>query len=71
MIHESWNIRLHVRIPENYFKILEEGKNVGNFVFRRNVKMSENVLAKVQKCRKMDQNCFGIKMHSYFKKMIF
>ena len=55
---ESSNLRLHVKIPENYFKILEEGKNVGKFLFRRNVKMSENVLANVQKCRKMDQNVF-------------
>ena len=33
---------LHVKIPENYFKILEEGKNVGKFIFRRNVKIPEN-----------------------------
>ena len=32
---------LHVKIPENYFKILEEGKNVGKFIFRRNVKIPE------------------------------
>ena len=25
---------LHVKIPENFFKILEEGKNVGKFIFR-------------------------------------
>ena len=29
-INRSIN-RLHVKIPENYFKILEEGKNVGKF----------------------------------------
>ena len=34
--------RSHVKIPENYFKILEEGKNVGKFIFRRNVKIPEN-----------------------------
>ena len=34
--------RLHVKIPENYFKILVEGKNVGKFIFRRNVKIPEN-----------------------------
>ena len=55
---KSSNLRLHVKIPENYFKILEEGKNVGKFIFRRNVKMSENDLAKTQKCRKIDQNFF-------------
>ena len=33
---------LHVKIPENYFKILEEGKNVGKFIFRQNVKIPEN-----------------------------
>ena len=33
---------LHVKIPENYYKILEEGKNVGKFIFRRNVKIPEN-----------------------------
>ena len=44
-----FGIKMH-----SYFKILEEGKNVGKFLFRRNVKMSENVLVKVQKCRKMD-----------------
>ena len=33
---------LHVKIPENYFKILEEGKNVGKFIFRRNAKIPEN-----------------------------
>ena len=32
----------HVKIPKNYFKILEEGKNVGKFIFRRNVKIPEN-----------------------------
>ena len=37
----AWN-GLHVKIPENYFKILEEGKNVGKFIFRRNVKIPEN-----------------------------
>ena len=25
---------LHVKIPEIFFKILEEGKNVGKFIFR-------------------------------------
>ena len=33
---------LHVKIPENYFKILEEGKKVGKFIFMRNVKIPEN-----------------------------
>ena len=36
------HLGLHVKIPENYFKILEEGKNVGKFIFRRNVKIPEN-----------------------------
>ena len=62
---------LHVKMSENYFQILEVGKNVGKFLFRRSVKMSENDLAEVQKCRKIDQKFFRIKMNSYFKKMIF
>ena len=33
---------IHVKIPENYFKFLKEGKNVGKFIFGRNVKISEN-----------------------------
>ena len=33
---------LHVKIPEIFLKILEEGKNVGKFIFRRNVKIPEN-----------------------------
>ena len=56
-------------MSEIYFKILEGGKNVR--------KMSENDLAKKEKCRKMNQESikmsifYGIKMPSYFKKMIF
>ena len=49
---------LHVKMSENYFQILEVGKNVGKFLFRRSVKMSENDLVKVQKCRKMYQTDF-------------
>ena len=35
-------------MSENYFKILEMGKNVGKSIFKRSVKMSGNYLAKVQ-----------------------
>ena len=38
----KWILGLHVKIPENYFKILEEGKNVGKFIFSRSVKIPEN-----------------------------
>ena len=64
-------------MSEIYFKILEGGKNVRKFIFRRSSKMSENDLAKKEKCRKMNQESikmsifYGIKMPSYFKKMIF
>ena len=54
----DYKVGLHVKMSENYFQILEVGKNVGKFLFRRSVKMSENDLAEVQKCRKMDQKNF-------------
>ena len=45
-------------MSENYFQILEVGKNVGKILFRQNVKMSENELVDEQKCRKIDQKKF-------------
>jgi len=39
--HDWFWRRVTRKIPENYFKILEEGKNVGKFILRRNVKILE------------------------------
>ena len=49
-----------------YFKILEFGRNVIKIHFRRSAKMSENGPKKCKNVRKFS----GIKMPSYFKKMI-
>ena len=62
---------LHVKIPENYFKILEEGKNVGKFIFRRNVKIPENEPRKRKNPGKFFRKLCIVKMYSYLKKMIF
>ena len=59
---------LHVKIPENYFKILEEGKNVGKFIFRRSVKIPENDWAKVQKSPKMNQESVKIPENFFVQK---
>ena len=40
---------------EKYLSSVEVGKNVRKFLFRRNIKISENDLAKVQKCQTIDQ----------------
>ena len=48
-------------MSENYFQILEMGKNVGKFIFRRSVKMSENESTEVQKCLKMDEKISELK----------
>ena len=42
-------------MSENYFKILEKGKNVRTFLLRRGTKMSKNETRKLRNVRK----CFG------------
>ena len=39
--HVGWTEKLHVKMSENYFKILEVGKNVRKW-FGQSTKMSEN-----------------------------
>ena len=53
-IRWGYPLRLHVKIPYTFLKILEESKNVGKFIFRRNVKMS------------LTNNLLSIKRHNYY-----
>ena len=54
-------------MSENYFKILEVGKNVGKFFSRRSKKwskMSENYLPKVNLCQKMSDILIYMYLHN-------
>ena len=57
-------------MSENYFNILEVGKNVRKFLSRRSEKVTENYLAKVKNVRKRIKKCKNVRI-SYFLKLKF